>query len=208
MSRKIKSITVNLPVDTISFNKLTTTQISKLTDLQIEALTLLAKESGDVEYEQAILKRPDGSLITPPREGEYVYFIRYCFSRKELFPDLDSYHDDYIYSLKEGCVFLDKDIKLAEKKAKMLTKQLEIQYEIDKLNAEQGWVEDWSPTSPSKKLEDHNRAFDFSDHSDEIVSIICLHKNLSRQHMSKNTAEKILKKYSQAELKQYLGIIL
>jgi hypothetical protein len=64
-TQKIKSITVKLPIDTISFNHLEISNIESLNQDQLYALKTLAKYDGNIEYEKpTILKRPDGSVIS------------------------------------------------------------------------------------------------------------------------------------------------
>lgn len=189
---KIKSITINLPIDTISFNQCKITDIDKLDKDQLQALQSLAIIDGDVEYEKpTILKRPDGSVISELEENTIVLEI--CledgipWKKHFTFCKVDK------TALMQGLIFLPKDLYLAEKKAKMLTKQLEIQYEIDRLNAKE---EDKSVQNLSFVL--------YMDYGVEAT-----HTPYTGQtKMSKKTAETILEKYSQDELKNYLGIII
>jgi len=150
-----------------------------------------------------ILKRADGSVISEPEEGTTVVLI----TEPEHFEDkyriqLLTFYKEHKLLLKYGYVFLKEDEHLAEKKAKMLTKQLEIQYEIDRLNAEEGWVADWS---------DLNQAKTYFLYNLENQKIATYWNNVWRSdkdYMSEKTANTILEKYSQDELKQYLGIII
>lgn len=81
----------------------------------------------------------------------------------------------------------------------MLTKKLEIQFEIDKLNAEEGWVANWWTVQNKYILESE---------SDNIYTKVVTAKNAGQTPMSPNTAKTILAKYSQEELQQYLGKII
>jgi hypothetical protein len=144
-----------------------------------------------------ILKRADGSVISEPEEGTTVVLI----TEPEHFEDkyriqLLTFYKEHKLLLKYGYVFLKEDEHLAEKKAKMLTKQLEIQYEIDRLNAEEG--------------ENFGQIFYFRlSKNKEIVEVESTNENaLNVLLFSNRTAETILAKYSQEELKQYLGIII
>jgi hypothetical protein len=102
------------------------------------------KDLFEIEYESEkpkLLKRADGSLITEPKYLERILLLELCFSfrnnngfYKPVYHDYErSYHKP---KLQQGLIFLPEDVELAEKKAKMLTKQLEIQFEIDRVNAE------------------------------------------------------------------------
>lgn len=151
-----------------------------------------------VEYEKpTLLKRPDGSLISEPEQGQKIICISLDFSINNL----EYYYQkgsEAIYNyLKQGLIFLPEDRHLAEKKAEMLTKQLEIQHEIDRLNAEEGDTVD----------QDFVLFLGNGNKGGEVKAgrtLLAENKIL----MSEKTAETILAKYSQEELKQYLGIII
>ena len=152
----------------------------------------------DIEYEPTLLKRPDGSLINEPEKGKWVLVVNSYNQIEEA-----TGYDQYLYQeLKKGNIFLTEDQHLAEKKAKMLSKQLEIQYEIDKLNAEEGWVAGWEDSRQAKFY----LHFNYSCSAVEIRN--CYFYQSAGQHMSRKTAETILEKYTQEELRQYLGIII
>ena len=173
-----------------------------LWDKTLEDLIKLNPEAFEVEYEKPqILKRPDGSVISGLEDGESVYFIRYVYSAEA---GQNIYSTDYNYyykiehdlSLKLGHIFLPEDTDLAEKKAKQLTKQFQIQLEIDRLNAEE---------DNEEKQYYYLRLNKFQTG----VEIEKTFENaLNVRVFSKKTAETILAKYSQDELKQYLGIII
>ena len=89
----------------------------------------------EIEYEKPkILKRGDGSIISELKEGVEILVI--ASNGYELYILKDTFSYKNIISLKSGEVFLAKDRHLAEKKKEMLKKQLEIRFEIDRLNAE------------------------------------------------------------------------
>jgi len=203
MSQKIKSITINLPVDTISFNQIKITDIDKLDKDQLQALHSLAIINGNVEYEKpTILKRPDGSVISEPHNKNVWRIARHRGEENYSIRLYGNYDNSLELELKTGLIYLAGDTDLAEKKANMLTKQFEIQFEIDRLNAEEGWVEDWEDQDQIKKY------FLYDLDAKKIAAYtftVCLS---DRVYMSEETAETILAKYSQDELKQYLGIII
>jgi len=190
MSQKIKSIKVikDYPSQPCKVGQY-------IPELSIQAYTQRATqypEFFEIEYEKpTLLKRPDGSLISETREGLEILKVYHDGSTyKENFGNESS----DIFFLQEGLIFLLQDLHLAENKAKMLIKQLEIQYEIDKLNAEE------------------------EDKSDQMYTFICISNQIGVQGViepvngqvkfSQKTAQTILEKYSQEELKQYLGIII
>jgi hypothetical protein len=151
----------------------------------------------EIEYEPPkILKRPDGSVISglEVEEGNDLWFIAQyndCFLEKE------GWHSNSPYcktALAQGKVFQIKDKHLAEKKVEMLSKQLEIQYEIDRLNAEEA----------KKTGQVWSLAIGWVGEIEKCA--IPYYSGETR--MSEETAETILAKYSQDELKQYLGIII
>ena len=184
---KIKSITIN-------------DEDLSSSDLQFlsKVFKNISTELEEYEPKPKLLKRPDGSLISKPEEGTAVVFLDIHFDISQ------SVYGSWLFqSITRGEVFLEKDLNLAEKKAKQLTKQLEIQFEIDRLNAESGWITDWNNFSQEKFFLTH-------DSNSEIVGSDYLwgDRNSGENAMSEKTAEKILEKYSQEELKQYLGIII
>ena len=147
-----------------------------------------------------ILKRADGSVISEPEEGTTVVLI----TEPEHFEDkyriqLLTFYKEHKLLLKYGYVFLKEDEHLAEKKANMLTKQLEIQFEIDRLNAENG----------ENIVEDREFAFKINEYTGEVKPYqFCDITIPEKWKMRYDTAKAILAKYSQDELKQYLEIII
>jgi len=154
--------------------------------------------NAQIEYEKPkLLKRPDGSLISEPERSTEIYRINpYNFK---------VYYDKFIPNddgTKLGYNFLKEDGQKAEKKAQMLSKQLEIKNEIDRLNAEEGWVANWKSQNQSKSYLSHDHTY-----PDGLVNDRARHSiQQDNQYMSAKTASTILAKYSQDELKQYLGI--
>jgi hypothetical protein len=181
----------------------------KLTTQEIELITKypnLFPTEYEPEPEPKLLKRPDGSLITEPfaqkivyiqikRDGEVGYELKHYWSK----PDKVEYGNYLKSHLANGLVFLPKDEHLAEKKAQMLTKQLEIQNEIDRLNAEEGWV---SAEKETRYMVGYNYF------NQEVESVTWNQYRLQDNYMSKKTAKTIFENYTQDELKQYLGIII
>jgi hypothetical protein len=162
-----------------------------------------------VEYEPEpkLLKRPDGSLISEPPEGTKVIFIEFSILEDDKYRVSDrtieyEYCKSYYTNLKQGGCFLIQDKHLAEKKSQQLTKQLEIQNEIDRLNVEEGWVVDWKDSFQPKYYLNLNHDHQIVQDEYELT------EQSSKQYMSEATAETILAKYSQDDLKAYLGIIL
>lgn len=145
-----------------------------------------------------ILKRHDGSVISKLKDDEEVILIDSYYNLEKMF------YGKYLFQdLRKGLIFLPGDIDLAEKKAKMLKKQLEIQYEIDMLKAEEGWVADWSNQEQNKYY------LSFCNKTKYVwINNYGDNTQYQNQYMSAKTAETILSKYSQDELKQYLGIII
>ena len=144
--------------------------------------------NAQIEYEKPkLLKRPDGSLISEPERSTEIYRINpYNFK---------VYYDKFIPNddgTKLGYNFLKEDGQKAEKKAQMLSKQLEIQFEIDRLNAGDSEF-------------DQVYILIKSDHRGFVEIYNCDYTN-GQTRMSAKTASTILAKYSQDELKQYLGI--
>ena len=183
---KIKSITIKKDYKVMNYD--IDTPLSELIEVMPQAF--------EIEYEKPqILKRPDGSLISEPENRTEIYCIRASNNGYIVVPNIwqaNCYEHDILYT---GRLFLSQDIDLAEKKAAMLSKQLEIQYEIDRLNAEE----------KDKSIQE----FILFPHSDS--GKIRFGRNLlwsKDQKMSQKTAQTILKKYSQYELKQYLGNII
>jgi hypothetical protein len=163
-----------------------------------------------VEYEPELLKRQDGSLISEPEKGVkiiHIYQHRGDFKLNicngELFiSSYDNHHEQYLLN---GFIFLPEDKELAEKKAKMLTKQLEIQYEIDRLNAENN-NENMNLYLCLKDSAHHR----YYEEQWSEYSAICFHSEsgIGTNKVSKKVLDIILKKYSQDELKQYLGLTI
>lgn len=168
-----------------------------------------------LEYEKPkLLKRADGSLISEPLEGTEILIIEPALKFND--PDFKTNYffvgslwskESEVSDLSErffrGWVFLREDEQLVEKKAKMLTKQLEIQFEIDRLNAEEGWVELWNCNQRNYFLNKFS-----VDSKDVEIKYYFVGKQHGTQYMSYKTATTILAKYSEDELKQYLGIII
>jgi hypothetical protein len=147
----------------------------------------IIKELEEIKYrnEPRILKRVDGSLISEPEEGAEIIFIN---SSHQVGIDGLTYDSCFFKDLKKGLVFLAEDRHLAEKKAKMLSKQLEIQFEVDRLNAEEGGL----------GVREINAL--------DVKGYIC--EKVTQNKMTEKTVKTILKKYTIEELKQYLGIII
>lgn len=190
MSQKIKSITI-------------TDETCTEQDIQFLSKVFKNVEANyepEPEEKPVLLKRPDGSLLEIDDNLDDYIFIGDDYKIEDRL--YDCLNSSIIRMVKQGRVFLKEDRHLAEKKAKMLTKQLEIQYEIDRLNAEQGWVADWQYTYYQKKhyLELYTR-------TGIKTVIIDADTRDGRTPMSEKTAETILAKYSQSDLKAYLGII-
>jgi hypothetical protein len=170
-----------------------------LWDKTLEDLIKLNPEAFEVEYEKPkILKRPDGSVISGLEDGAPI--IGVCSLNNLIVAASRTYDQNLnLYSLQSGLIYLPEDKHLAEKKAKQIPKQSEIKLEIDRLNAEEGGITtdddyyfiDLTQNNFVKKWDKSER------HSPTHCSI-----------MSEATAETILAKYSQDELKQYLGIII
>jgi hypothetical protein len=149
----------------------------------------IPKAEVEITYEKPqILKRPDGSVISVPDFEDYLFIDIVYGINYELSVCLPE-------RFAEGTVFLAEDRHLAEKKAKQLTKQREIQYEIDTLNAE-------------SKQEKKYYLLDIDYSSNKIEKRCIYHLVPQNWAISEKTAETIIAKYSQDELKQYLGIIL
>jgi len=147
-----------------------------------------------------LLKRADGSLISEPKEGTKVIGIFHCKGGLETYTD--TFTKIMLTALRLGNTYLPEDRELAEKKAKMLTKQLEITVEIDRLNAEQQFIIDKNDYSK----------YQYYLNTDEsgTVTYFAYHPKTPKntQLLSAETTKTILAKYSQDELKQYLGIII
>jgi hypothetical protein len=229
---QIKSFTISLPIDTIGFEQFTISKVENLSNKQFEALKVLASEYGQIEYEPEkpkILKRADGSVISGLEEGQEIVYINEQnykvqeFIFTDVLPQSIYYKKRYKFSkddiwqfrLSLGLIFLPEDTNLAEKKAKQHTKQREIQFEIDTLNAEEGWVPDWRDHNQDKYYlcVDYDEPDQYSCNCEQdYKDVIRIFKDSSQKrhnkYMSEKTAKTILAKYSQHELKQYLGIIL
>jgi hypothetical protein len=188
MTKKIKSIKLNEGCDLAFHADKTINQI-------IEDFPNVFQ----IEYESEkpkLLKRADGSLISGLEEGQEIIFINPVDHEIEE----GKYSKEAKIILQQGLIFLPEDKNLADKKSAMHTKQLEIKNEIDRLNAEKDWVANWSIVSSKYYLFDCPR--------ERKIIWDGTTSNRGVQHMSKTTAETILAKYSQDELKQYLGIII
>lgn len=149
-----------------------------------------------------ILKRSDGSVISGLEEVElektFVYIDEFLKVQTSFLYNILAYR----YKLKNGLIFLPEDTEIAEKKAQMLSKKLEIQFEIDRLNAEEEWT---------VREDNHLKyIFDYIDYKNrvELSSYLTLSVYAIRSAMSEKTAEAIVAKFDQGELKQYLGIII
>jgi hypothetical protein len=147
-----------------------------------------------VEYEPKILKRQDGSLISQP---EYLQTVINIFLNGFDLDEISYNNVSHNWLLLRGLVFLPEDKELAEKKAKMLTKQLEIQHEIDRLNAEQKW---------DYKTDLHY--FHSVPNTERVQICWSCDDDNSVNFMSFETAKIIFEKYSAKEIKQYLGVII
>jgi hypothetical protein len=159
-----------------------------------ESYLLESPEDFEIKHEKPqILKRPDGSLISGLEEGQDIIVI--TTNGYDIIVVEEVFGQHTHMSLRQGYVYLRSDTDLAEKKAKMLSKQFVIQLEIDRLNA----VE-----HPSIEKEWHIGYF---QNNDKIYKHN-LYGSSKDTFMSELTAETILAKYSQDELKQYLGIII
>ena len=195
-------------------DKVETTNIYTIQDISDGVLSLVAFDPKYIlkhyPAKPKLLKRPDGSLISEPEEGAEILEIstegylqkytvigeakNYSGATADFIKVFYESKTHKIY-LKQGLIFLHKDILLAKKKAQMLTKQLEIQYEIDRLNAEEN--DEVKQYWYFKSVEDQKG-----------VGIEKTFENaLNVRVFSKKTAETILVKYTQDELKMYLGII-
>lgn len=199
---QIKSFTISLPIDTIGFEQFTISKVENLSNKQFEALKVLANQCGEITYEKPqILKRPDGSVISELEEGQEVVRIFYNnYGRDRCYRYAVSIEFEYSkkneIDLKQGLIFLPEDTDLAEKKAKQLTKQFEIQFEIDRLNAEEG------------ETNEHKKVFCYDEETDKVYLDWADARSKPKTEVSKATAETILAKYSQQDLKFYLGIII
>lgn len=212
MTQKIKSITIKKDFPSNSFEihkKIKWEDICYSHIFYKNLLSIISEEQKlnnlkayseyfDIEYEKpALLKRPDGSLISKLELDDIVLEISVDYDKIEK----NNFGSCYGFSILKGLVFLPEDEKLAEKKAKMLSKQLEIQYEIDRLNAEEGWIPNWNNS---------DQKWHFKYETDESCGVV-YYWNYSKvlpNAMSLKTAKAILAKYPQDELKQYLGIII
>ena len=160
----------------------------------------------EIEYESEpkILKRPDGSIISGFESNNKDIQIT-CININGFKIDeysLSDLQDCCEVAFKLGLIYLLEDKNLAGKKAKMLKKQLEITNEIERLNAEESWVADWSDSSQTKCN------FRCSHYCKEINLDSCWQQQSGVLYSSKEILEKIQNKYSENELKQFLGIII
>lgn len=195
MSQKIKSVTLKNPNITLYSDNLVSIDIdsSGFAAISHAGGTRVLVESQNIkniEYEKTtILKRPDGSLIWNNQtiEEQTIVIIWQDYKYTTTCQGGTKHTCDL------GNVFLyPQDKGLAEKKAAMLSKQLEIQYEIDRLNAEDSTLTHILVMSSDGKVSYATKPY--------------IHSNYVA--MSYNTADTILAEYSQDELKQYLGIII
>lgn len=211
-NKKIKSITVikDFPGNPFVLSNdgqmgVTPPHLDKLLVLQPQKYP----EFFEIEYypeKPKILKRPDGSLISKPKKGTKITIIDFDYTLMR-----GVYRDDLLNNnlLKQGKIFLREDEYLASKKGAMEEKRNEIQYEIDRLDAEEGWVADWKE-GPEGRNQTFKYYLYFGHHKDsrEVESYFTRNNQSESSYMSKKTAETILSKYTQDELKQYLGIII
>lgn len=157
----------------------------------------------EIEYElekPKILKRPDGSLITEPDNlDQIVIIIDYTHISIKSEKWKNSKMEQIL--LKEGKVFDKQDWKLAEKKAEMLSKQFKITNEIERLNAESDWVADWNNFNQIKC------SFRYNHSCKEIKYYSCWQRQSEVLYTSEEILDKIQNKYSEDELKLYLGVI-
>jgi hypothetical protein len=150
----------------------------------------IPKAEVEITYEKPqILKRPDGSVISVPDFEDYLFIDIVYGINYELSVCLPE-------RFAEGTVFLAEDRHLAEKKAKQLTKQREIRFEIDTLNAKEG------------ETNEHKKVFCYDEETDKVYLDWADARSKPKTEVSKATSETILVKYSQQDLKFYLGIIL
>lgn len=164
-----------------------------LTEEQAKKLKKLINE---IEDKKTILKRPDGSVISGLEDGTDIIRIY----GKKIAPEEFNFEEDQM-PLKDGLIFLPEDLQLAEKKRHQMLKKIEIQYKIDRLNAEEGWVANW-------ENENQNKYYIILDMIGNIIVDRDYAIRSQNQYMSKQTAETILTKYTQDELLQYLNIII
>lgn len=212
-TEKIKSITVIKEIYGATLNSVFYADRYNISEEELK-LAINNPAFFQIEYEKpTILKRPDGSLISEPfgykiihielnLDGTVGYQTKLYWSK----PEQEEYSRWLTAHLAKGLIFLPEDKDLAEKKAQMLSKQLEIQYEIDRLNAEEGWVADWTNPDQQKyyiRHEIHQRS-----QGDNIGYGVDYYINSGVKYMSSNTHMAIQAKYTQDELKQYLGIII
>jgi hypothetical protein len=205
---QIKSVTINQTK--VSANNLSANVLEEIQN-NSDCLACSFVLNGDTiiaEFKPQILKRPDGSVISVPDFEDYLFIDIVYGINYELSVCLPE-------RFAEGTVFLAEDRHLAEKKAKQLTKQREIRFEIDTLNAEEGWVSDWRDHNQDKYYlcVDYDEPDQYSCNCEQdYKDVIRIFKDSSQKrhnkYMSEKTAETIIAKYSQDELKQYLGIIL
>jgi len=212
MSKTIKSITVKKVLPFCSNEEITSLKFNGLGDFSEysrewfkikaenpEKLLEFFPEYFQIEYEKPeLLKRADGSLISEPEDETEIVGIR--LTDYTINPSF--WNSWGIAGIKQGLIFLKEDTDRAEKKAKMLSILIKIQFEIDRLNAEEGWFTDWNNNKQQKYF------IEINHQTDTIKINYNIYFQIKKQYMSKSTADTILAKYSQDELKQYLGIII
>jgi hypothetical protein len=160
----------------------------------------------EIEYETPkLLKRDDCSLISEPKEGEKIVGI--SLKDFSISANFWSRYNDLSWSIagiKQGLIFLEEDTDLAEKKAEQLTKQLEIQNEIDRLNALEG-----AEVIKNFKLQ-YIRSANLEKAGENFVGVGYKEVNLRyidrNKLMSLETVLTILAKYDQEDLKAYLNL--
>lgn len=204
-TRKIKAVTVikDFPNNMWRIDWKYSNNQSEFAELLKVASLSWFEEYFEIEYELEpilkLLKRLDGSLISEPEEGTPCCKIT---GVKNYYKYYDIYLDDFreesdCLDLKMGMIFLEEDEQLAEKKASMLSKQLEIQYEIDRLNAE-------DPVNSKTWFLEYNHVFEeVVRKTFSFIPVVIL-----KNYMTDGVYKKIIEKYSQDELMQYLGIII
>lgn len=149
----------------------------------------------EIEYDP-ILKRADGSLITDLPEGAEVLLIAdFILSKIKKI----KFKKRFLQDLRLGLIFLPEDTKLAERKAYQLRTQFQIENEIDRLNAEEGWVPNWSTGGMDKYV--------LFLENGKVGTGYTVYCRRGIQYMSQKTADSILAKYTQDELKKYLQIV-
>lgn len=160
----------------------------------------------EVEYESEpkILKRPDKSIISGfESNNKDIQLICININGFKICEySLSDLQDCCEMAFKLGLIYLLEDKHLAEKKARMLTKQLEITNEIERLNAEQGWVADLGNDDQEKCSFCYSNSYKRID-----ISYYCQGQS-GVLVSSEEILTEIKDEYSEDELKQFLGIII